>query len=700
MIRSKKMRFVVLTAAFYMSMMLVQYLLSGFPEASNSERSSKICPASSESELDAVEAVANSSHDTEQCGTLPPLGTRTIQHPHRIDGDDNDEGPMKLMVSYDDDRVFAVPLDGMTFDLNSKVYIFLHGDNLTDAKVLFKLDQNTIKMSQTGSPFDFMGQYDGNLFGLTKAVPLYTARLGRPRCHTLAVTVVTAVGTSERLSAQFRVVMRKPKVWLIATIGVQDLEHVSHFITHYLSIGIAPQQILITVHAPVDSDTRIQTVTHMLKFHNIQAIYVWYGPFNTYDKFEIQESLARRLVLQQDWVLHPDVDEHQIYPFGDIKTFVDRLDERDLTAVFGIMQDRVTSDGSLAEVKRGIPMEAQFPLVCDVTKSIVGGAVTKLVLHRGFLMAEEGGYHTLFQWKGSFGRNFKRVRRPPFNLAVSHFKWTSGVAPKLAQREATFKKQGIRWWVQSARLRKFIEAHGNKLNVSDSDLRCRPGSDDRAFYNEQTSLSVQAFVPSEINIDDRFTVVLTGHSSLRHSNQVRLLRHFAKMASAHEVIFVWNSQSEPPPAIPEGTLRPIRLVKFDTNSLNNRWNHTLYPRTDAVLMVDDDTFIPLHTIRSLHARWLYEPSRLVGLVGRNFADGEYVYPKACCTTYDTHVKECSKPAQTQKIGVRTRRIGVKCGESTRSMRREVDEDEENDEFESLDTFCDTFRFVLPKVNRF
>ena len=61
---------------------------------------------------------ANGIDEAGNCGTLVPFGQVTIRHPSR--GDNNasefDVGPPVLMVAYDDDRVFAVPLDGMTFD--------------------------------------------------------------------------------------------------------------------------------------------------------------------------------------------------------------------------------------------------------------------------------------------------------------------------------------------------------------------------------------------------------------------------------------------------------------------------------------------------------------------------------------------------------------------------------------------------------
>lgn len=268
------------------------------------------------------------------------------------------------------------------------------------------------------------------------------------------------------------------------------------------------------------------------------------------------------------------------------------------------------------------------------------------------------------------------------------------MGPKLAERERVFKAQGIRWWVQSARLRTFIQENGNRLDIHSDKLSCRTASDDNEQYDAKTDLSIQTFVPIEVTRQEQFTVILMAYSPTRNANQLRLLTHFSKIPAVHEVVFVWNSQTDDAPDIAQlgRTLRPIRVVLSAVNSLNNRWNHSLYPKTDGVLMLDDDTFLPLQTVRSLHARWLYDSTRLVGLVGRNFADSDYIYPKSCCDRYEHHAAECDKPA-----GSRER--NVNCSSSTRAGPHngsDASGGQGSGEWGSMDVFCDTFRFVLPK----
>jgi len=628
---------------------------------------------------EAEETDADDVDESKSCGTLPPLGTTTVRHPKYEKNMFSTHFERRLMVSYDSDREFASPLDGMSFDSNSHIHIFLTDKPYPAGKVtvMFKLDDAPPKLSTTGAPFDFMGLDPTTPVAIGRfhnARFLATARLAKG-CHELVVTYIDQNRTSTKITAKFRVVSRPPQVWLVSTVGVRDLVLVSQFIKHYLKVGVRPERFLITVQAEDAADPALSQIINVLKQNYITVIYTWIGPFTTFEKFEAQESMGRRFVLQQDWVMHPDVDEHQRYPGGLIDSLIKQMDYRGYTVVMGEMTDRVSFDGSLPEINPDESLETQFPLVCDITKAVVGGAVTKVVLHRGFLMAEEGGYHTLFNWKHTYGRHFKKVRLLPVYLQVDHFKWTSEVTPKLKHREKVFKDAGVRWWVQSARLRKFVENGNNMLNVSDKTLNCRTLTES----SDTSGLRLETFSPEKLDKTGMFTVVLMSYAKARYNNQITSLTFFANLPTVYEVIFIWNSASDgiSPPPLPSPTLRPIRLIVADHNSLNNRWNHSIYPKTDAVLMMDDDLMLPIPTIGNLFSRWKYDTDQLVGVVGRNYVDPTYVYPKNCCKMYEKFEKDCMKAGATDPAANCLAKVNT-------------------EEWHSMDSFCDNARFVLPK----
>lgn len=138
--------------------------------------------------------------------------------------------------------------------------------------------------------------------------------------------------------------------------------------------------------------------------------------------------------------------------------------------------------------------------------------------HRGFLIANEGGYHALYSRKQGSKYNVEpKLNQAPFR--VHHFKWTSNVLEKLKLRESEFKMQGIRWWVQSHKIRSYINKHGNKLNVDSPELGCKI----MGIGKSVPSLPPIRWSPLKIPKQDTFTVILMSHSKARHRTQQLIL---------------------------------------------------------------------------------------------------------------------------------------------------------------------------------
>lgn len=128
--------------------------------------------------------------------------------------------------------------------------------------------------------------------------------------------LATSQAVSEiTLIRHFRVVNRAPKLWLVSTIGTgHDLVFLPHFMTHYKSLGVNPSDMLLTLHndpakGPAGWQVAVQTQQLLQKMYGVRVVQLWNGTFETFRKYELQESLSRQYVLQQDWVMHPDVDE-------------------------------------------------------------------------------------------------------------------------------------------------------------------------------------------------------------------------------------------------------------------------------------------------------------------------------------------------------------------------------------------------------
>lgn len=137
----------------------------------------------------ALDGEVENSPTPPDCGELPPFGDVYIRHPRRPGTASTHTPVPTLMVSFESDRLFASPLHGQSFDMDSTVYVFLDGplSELLGAEISFQLDGRETLGSATGVPFDFLGLSEKG-HG-PNAVPLRTATLGAPGCHRLTGTV-------------------------------------------------------------------------------------------------------------------------------------------------------------------------------------------------------------------------------------------------------------------------------------------------------------------------------------------------------------------------------------------------------------------------------------------------------------------------------------------------------------------------------
>lgn len=223
----------------------------------------------------------------EHCGALGVGGSASIKHPRRPwRGSSNNS--VDLYVSFESDRLFATPLDGMEFDTASQLYVFYGRHDgkrggfsaAHDESIWFQIDEWPRSRASPKAPFDLMGIDDD--VG-ERARPLSTAAL-RPGCHS-----ITVMAPGVELTKRFSVVDRPPAVWLITTAGVDhDLALLPHFIEHYRSAGIRPANMLFVMHSSRPDQPAVVTAKALMARNGIRVAVPWVGDFNTFDKFEIQ----------------------------------------------------------------------------------------------------------------------------------------------------------------------------------------------------------------------------------------------------------------------------------------------------------------------------------------------------------------------------------------------------------------------------
>lgn len=245
------------------------------------------------------------------------------------------------------------------------------------------------------------------------------------------------------------------EIFLITTIPSHQSRSVwlHHFVNHYLSNGIKPQNFLILLQVQNNNEEIFLNETlSVLHSFDIFTVDVWRGPYSSTTMHERRKGILHTHVRETDWVLHVDndilVSKYQGQPF---KSFLAKLDLEGYNVVNGHYIDRLAEDGKLREVEMTPSIWDQFPQSCMVSVDIAKAAERrKVIFYKGHLQSSRGGGMAV-------GNNTK-----PFEtlLEAHHFKFVNGLLDLLKRRVITYKQTGKRWWVQSQNLIDYYEKHG------------------------------------------------------------------------------------------------------------------------------------------------------------------------------------------------------------------------------------------------
>jgi len=275
------------------------------------------------------------------------------------------------------------------------------------------------------------------------------------------------------------------KVFLTSCIGLDyDLCLLEHFINHYLDMGIRHQNFLLVLNTFKDQDNKIKESEEILLKYGIKPVDIWRGEYESEEKWARINAVLTKRVTKNDWVVHPDADEFQVYP-KNLNTLITDFESLGINATQGFLIDRISADLTVKDVDRDITNKIwhQYPVNANLAP-LIGLKGVKLMIYRGNMRANNGSgeindscKHFVNYPYGSTGlQNFeitKRIMnidnkdefmkfddnsmnelRSFHNFFTYHFKWNGDVMPKLEQRIETYKRLNRPQLFQSV---KFIE---------------------------------------------------------------------------------------------------------------------------------------------------------------------------------------------------------------------------------------------------
>ena len=288
--------------------------------------------------------------------------------------------------------------------------------------------------------------------------------------------------------------MQKTNIYLTAVLGLDfDLKLLPHFIQHYLDLGIEPNNFLLILNCFKYPDNLQKAIDKLQEF-DIKAKDIWETEYESQEKWYRTNKLLNENVTRDDWVIHPDFDEFHVYPKPLTEVIAD-FENHNITAVQGVLVDRVGSEGEIKDVEEDISIWEQYPLETSFSKLLLLAGI-KLMLYKGDLRANNGsgqiheryrfivkypyGTRSLHEYPfvkylvGDFDDKNKvfipgeyeekkaewEKLKKDFGYIVYHFKWTGMILEKLEQRVATYLTLQRPQWRQSQNFLDYYNKHG------------------------------------------------------------------------------------------------------------------------------------------------------------------------------------------------------------------------------------------------
>lgn len=244
------------------------------------------------------------------------------------------------------------------------------------------------------------------------------------------------------------------KLRLLSCIGVDfELALLPHFLKHYLSLGVLPENFSVILHSSAAESPALDDAKRLLGTEGIKAESVWIGEYSSREMWARRRAVQRLHADGVEWVLNADLDELHEYP-DSLSEVVHFCDRHSVDVVQGPLIDRLAADGCLNSVASEGSIWTQFPLAADVMCSMAGtgnhhgaGGTVKAMLHRATLPPSIGGHAVSARIGPSrFMAGLPLSAHPRildshfrfrFPFQAHHFKWTTTVAPSLQRRLAS-----------------------------------------------------------------------------------------------------------------------------------------------------------------------------------------------------------------------------------------------------------------------
>jgi hypothetical protein len=237
---------------------------------------------------------------------------------------------------------------------------------------------------------------------------------------------------------------------LITTCDPQRLYLLPWFVKHYRACGVDRFYINLhfdSIYGPevqADLATRAEAILRDL---DLRLYSTYASPYDSAVTRARHDSIQQEIASISPWIVWADIDE--FHEFSDsLSSLTAFMRARSLGCIAGFLVDRMARNG-LPAFRNEVSPWRQFPLGTDITGTILGGCVDKIMLAGSGVSLVVGNHRIAVP--GSAGKL-------PGTYPVHHFKWDASVVPRLQRRLEDDWKQRCPWWTESENALKWLLA--------------------------------------------------------------------------------------------------------------------------------------------------------------------------------------------------------------------------------------------------
>jgi hypothetical protein len=219
-----------------------------------------------------------------------------------------------------------------------------------------------------------------------------------------------------------------------------DARLLRHFLRHYDSAGVT--EFYIATSAACASEVKA-----VVSDYNV----------GLFEQFDVQDSslggnaavteMRRLHQAENEWSIIVDLDEFIEFS-ADIEHIISAAENEGANVVRGIMYDRFTADGRLADFNPDSDLSKLYPVRARFIAHVMRGADYKGVFVKGQLKSKVAHH------------SFVGEKVASTILEIAHYKWNTRTIARLEHTYTELVKRGIPWAVEYRRILDHYQQHG------------------------------------------------------------------------------------------------------------------------------------------------------------------------------------------------------------------------------------------------